>query len=158
MRPCGCEYSYRMGFAGGVANYGKEALVKGFREFIMRGNVIELAVAVIIGAAFTSIVNAIVDGIFNPIIAAIFNADEINKAVLQVGPVSLGIGAVIGSIINFVLIAAVVYFAIILPMNKLNEAMYVRKHGHKPSEAEEEAAPTEAELLTEIRDLLAKRD
>ena len=86
----------------------KETPMKGFREFIMRGNVVELAVAVIIGAAFTSIVNSLVDGIFNPIIAALFNADEINKAVLQIGPVSLGIGAVLGAIINFVLIAAVV--------------------------------------------------
>ena len=130
--------------------------MKGFREFIMRGNVVELAVAVIIGAAFTSIVNSLVDGIFNPIIAALFNADEINKAVLQIGPVSLGIGAVLGAIINFVLIAAVVYFAIVLPMNKFNEAMYVRKHGHKPGE--EEAAASETDLLAEIRDLLAARE
>lgn len=130
--------------------------MKGFREFIMRGNVIELAVAVIIGAAFTSIVNSLVEGIFNPIIAAIFNADEINKAVWQLGPVSLGVGAVLGALINFVLIAAVVYFAIIMPMNKLNEAMFVRKHGHKPGE--EEAAATETDLLTEIRDLLAARE
>lgn len=122
----------------------------------MRGNVIELAVAVIIGAAFTSIVNALVDGIFNPVIAAIFNADEINNAVLQIGPVSLGIGAVIGALINFLLIAAVVYFVIILPINKLNEAMYVRKHGHKPDE--EEAAQSETDLLVEIRDLLASKD
>ena len=130
--------------------------MKGFREFIMRGNVVELAVAVIIGAAFTSIVNSLVDGIFNPIIAAIFSADEINKAVLQVGPVSLGVGAVLGAVINFLLIAAVVYFAIVLPMNKFNEAMFVRKHGHKPGE--EEAAATETDLLTEIRDLLAARE
>jgi large conductance mechanosensitive channel len=127
--------------------------MKGFREFIMRGNVVELAVAVIIGAAFTSIVNSLVDGIFNPIIAAIFNADEINKAVWQLGPVSLGVGAVLGAVINFLLIAAVVYFVIILPMNKFNETMYVRKHGHKPGE--EEAAATDVDLLTEIRDLLA---
>jgi len=130
--------------------------VKGFKEFIMRGNVIELAVAVIIGAAFTSIVNALVEGIFNPIIAAIFNADEINSAVWQLGPVSLGIGAVIGAVINFLLIALVVYFVIILPINKLNDAMYVRKHGHKPEP--EEAAASETDLLTEIRDLLAARD
>lgn len=130
--------------------------MKGFKEFIMRGNVVELAVAVIIGAAFTSIVNALVDGVFNPIIAAIFNADEINQAVLQLGPVSLGIGAVIGAIINFLLIALVVYFVIIAPMNKLNERAYVKKHGHKPSE--EEAAPSEADLLAEIRDLLATRE
>ncbi len=133
--------------------------MKGFRDFIMRGNVVELAVAVIIGAAFTSIVNSLVDGIFNPVIAALFNADEINKAVLQIGPVSLGIGAVLGAIINFLLVAAVVYFAIVMPINKFNEAMYVRKHGHKPSEAEEaEAAASETDLLIEIRDLLAARE
>lgn len=131
--------------------------MKGFREFIMRGNVIDLAVAVIIGAAFTSIINSLVEGVFNPIIAALFNADEINKAVLQVGPVSLGIGAVLGAIINFALIAAVVYFVIILPINKVNESMYVRKHGHKPNE-EDGAEPTEADLLAEIRDLLAARE
>ena len=130
--------------------------MKGFKEFIMRGNVVELAVAVIIGAAFTAIVNALVEGIFNPIIAAIFNADEINSAVWQLGPVSLGIGAVIGAIINFLLIALVVYFVIIVPMNKLNERAYIKKHGHNPSE--EEAEVSETDLLTEIRDLLAARD
>lgn len=118
----------------------------------MRGNVIELAVAVIIGAAFTAIVNAVVAGIINPIIAALFKADEINQAVWQVGTVTLGVGQVLGAIINFLLVALVVYYAIIAPMNKLNEALYVRKHGHKPDE--EEAAVSEVELLTEIRDLL----
>lgn len=132
--------------------------MKGFKEFIMRGNVIELAVAVIIGAAFTAIVNALVEGIFNPIIAAIFNADEINAAVWQIGSVTLGVGSVLGAIINFVLIALVVYFCIIVPINKLNERVYERKHGHKPNEEDVETAPTEAELLTEIRDLLAERD
>ncbi|SJM71752.1 large conductance mechanosensitive channel protein MscL [Gulosibacter sp. 10] len=127
--------------------------MKGFKEFIARGNVIELAVAVIIGAAFTAIVNALVDGIFNPIIAAIFNADEIAAATWQIGSVSLGIGSVIAAAINFILIAAVVYFCIVLPMNKLNEQLYVRKHGHKPDE--EEATASETDLLTEIRDLLA---
>ena len=116
--------------------------MKGFREFIMRGNVIELAVAVIIGGAFT----------------AIFNADEINKAVWQLGPVSLGVGSVLAAIINFLLIAIVIYFLIITPMNKLNEQLYVRKHGHKPSEAEVETAASETELLAEIRDLLAARE
>ena len=128
--------------------------MKGFKEFIMRGNVIELAVAVIIGGAFTAIVTALVDNIFNPIIAAIFNADDIAGAVLQLGPVSLGIGAVIAAIIQFLLIATVVYFIIIVPMNKLNEAAYIRKHGKKP---EEEAEVSEADLLTEIRDLLKER-
>lgn len=124
----------------------------------MRGNVIELAVAVIIGAAFTAIVNTIVEGIFNPVIAALFNAEQITEAVWQIGPVSLGVGAVLGAVINFLLIALVVYFAIILPMNKLNEAMYVRKHGHKPGEGEPDGvAPSETDLLIEIRDLLAEQ-
>lgn len=129
--------------------------MKGFKEFIMRGNVVELAVAVIIGTAFTAIVNAIVESIINPIIAALFNADEISQATLQLGPISLGIGAVLGAIINFLLIALVVYFLIIAPMNKLNERQYVRKHGHKPADAEME--PTQEELLAEIRDLLQAR-
>lgn len=130
--------------------------MNGFKEFIMRGNVIELAVAVIIGGAFTAIVNALVDGIFNPLIAAIFNADEIGKAVWTVGSVNFGVGAVLAAVINFLLIALVIYFFIILPMNKFNEQLYVRKHGHKPSE--EAAAATETDLLVEIRDLLAARD
>jgi len=129
--------------------------MKGFKEFIMRGNVVELAVAVIIGAAFTAIVGALVDGVFNPIIAAIFNADEINTAVWQLGSVSIGIGAVIGAVINFLLVALVVYFVIVVPMNKVNERAYLRKHGHLPQE--EEAAASETDLLIEIRDLLAAR-
>lgn len=129
--------------------------MKGFKEFIMRGNVVELATAVIIGAAFTAIVNAIVDGIFNPLIAAIFKADAIESAVVDIAGIQFGIGMVIAAVINFLLIAAVVYFVIIAPLNKLQEQMYVRKHGHKPSE--EEAAASETDLLTEIRDLLAAR-
>lgn len=130
--------------------------MKGFKEFIMRGNVIELAVAVIIGGTFTAIVNSLVEGIFNPIIAAIFNADEISKVIWQVGPVSLGVGAVLAAIINFLLVALVIYFFIIMPINKLNEQQYVRKHGHKPPV--EEAPPSETDLLVEIRDLLASRE
>lgn len=129
--------------------------VKGFKEFIMRGNVIELAVAVVIGGAFTAIVTALVDGIFNPLIAAIFNADDISKATLAVGPVNFGIGLVIAAVIKFLLIAAVVYFCLVLPMNKLQERAYLKKHGHPMAEAE--VQPTEADLLIEIRDLLAGR-
>lgn len=129
--------------------------MRGFKEFILRGNVVQLAVAVIIGAAFTAIVNAIVEGIINPLIAALFNADDLAAAVWQIGDVSFAIGLVLSAVINFLLIALVVYFVIVVPVNKLNEAAYVRKHGHKPTE--EEASVSETELLTEIRDLLAAR-
>lgn len=126
--------------------------MKGFKEFIMRGNVMDLAVAVIIGNAFTAIVTALVEGIFNPIIAALFNADEIATASVNIGGVNIGFGLVIAAIINFLLIAAVVYFCLVLPVNKLQEQAYIRRHGH-PEPAPEET-PTEADLLTEIRDLL----
>ena len=129
--------------------------MNGFKEFIMRGNVIELATAVIMGNAFTAIVTAIVDGIFTPLIAALFNAEEIEKAVLTVGNIHFGVGLVIAAIIKFLLIALVVYFAIIVPMNKLNERTYVRKHGHLPPE--EEPPVEETDVLIEIRDLLAAR-
>lgn len=127
--------------------------MKGFKEFILRGNVIQLAVAVIIGAAFTAIVNAIVEGIINPLIAALFNADDLAAAVWQIGGVSFAIGLVLSAVINFVLVAFVVYFVIIVPVNKINDLAYERKHGHKPTE--DEASVSEVELLTEIRDLLA---
>ncbi|MGO2112386.1 MAG: large conductance mechanosensitive channel protein MscL [Pseudoclavibacter sp.] len=126
--------------------------MKGFKEFIMRGNVMDLAVAVIIGAAFTAIVDALVTGIFNPIIALIFNADDIATATLDIGELHLGIGLVIAAIINFLLIAAVVYFVLILPINSLQKRAYVLKHGEP--QPDPEAAPTEADLLGEIRDLL----
>ena len=65
-------------------------MLKGFKDFIMRGNVMDLAVAVIIGAAFTAIVNALVEGIFNPIIASLFNADEIATASVNIAGVEIG--------------------------------------------------------------------
>lgn len=129
--------------------------MKGFKEFIMRGNVMDLAVAVIIGAAFTAIVDALVTGIFNPIIASLFNADEIATASVNIAGVEIGFGLVIAAIINFLIIAAVVYFCLILPVNTLQERAYILKHGH-PEPAPEEV-PTEADLLTEIRDLLKQQ-
>lgn len=123
-------------------------MLKGFREFLLRGNVVDLAVAVVIGAAFNTIVGKVVDSIFTPLIGMFFRADSLDQALLLPlpGGGALAFGAVIGAILNFVIVAAVVYFVFVLPMNTLRK----RKH----SEAAEEAPPTEQELLTEIRDLL----
>lgn len=136
-------------------------MMKGFREFILRGNVIDLAVAVVIGTAFTAIVNGLVTGIFNPVIALIFNAGELAKAGIELRPaegstpaVFLSWGLVISAVIQFVLVAIVVYFALIVPMNYAKRIRLRRT----PAEPEEPAAPTELELLTEIRDLLAKQN
>lgn len=135
-------------------------MLKGFREFILRGNVIDLAVAVVIGTAFTAIVNGLVTGVFNPVIALIFNAGELAKAGVELRPaegttpaVFLSWGLVISAVIQFLLVAIVVYFALIVPMNYVKRIQLRRK----PVEPEAPAGPTELELLTEIRDLLAKQ-
>ena len=136
-------------------------MLKGFKEFILRGNVIDLAVAVVIGTAFTAIVNGLVTGIFNPVIALIFNSGELAKAGIELRPaegttpaVFLSWGVVISAVIQFLLVAIVVYFALIVPMNYAKR-LQLRRH---PVEAEAPAGPTELELLTEIRDLLAKQN
>jgi len=136
--------------------------VKGFKEFILRGNVIDLAVAVVIGAAFTAIVTALVTNVFNPLIGALFNASSLSNAfkidipTASGEPATLMLGAVLAAAINFLIVAAVVYFALVLPVNHLKKVAFAKQ------KAEEEATPkdvppTETELLIEIRDLLAGR-
>jgi large conductance mechanosensitive channel len=132
-------------------------VLKGFREFILRGNVIDLAVAVVIGGAFTAIVNGLVDGIFNPLISLIFNAGDLASAGVTLRPedgdnpaVVLSWGLVISALIKFLLIAAVVYFALIVPMNYLKKVSLRRKAEAAPAET----PLTETELLVQIRDLL----
>ena len=129
-------------------------MLKGFRDFILRGNVIDLAVGVVIGAAFTGLVTAFSDAIINPLLN-IFGDAEVGEGwkipVIPGRPeTALDLGMLVSAAINFLLIAAVVYFLIVAPMNKLNE-MQKRQRGIP----EDVAAPTETELLTEIRDLLA---
>ena len=131
-------------------------MIKGFREFVMRGNVIDLAVAVVIGAAFTAVVNAIVTGIFNPLIAAIIGANSLKTAMIIELPGNghMSFGLVLAAGINFLLIAAVVYFVFVMPINKLKEAQERRRKAGLP--ANEDVAPaTELDVLSEIRDLLS---
>lgn len=132
-------------------------MIKGFKEFILRGNVIDLAVAVVIGAAFTGIVNAIVGSVFNPAIGALFDAESLAEALPVSIPTTSGgtatmyFGAVIGAVIQFLLVAIVVYFALIVPINYLKRVSFRKKDEPKA----DAAPPTELELLAEIRDLLA---
>lgn len=124
-------------------------MIKGFREFIMRGNVIDMAIGIIIGAAFTPIVTAISDMLMN-IIAGLIGAPNfdsvlqfsINDAVIQPG-------TILTALVNFLLVAAALYFFVVMPMNKFNDRI------HRNDEAIEEAVDANTELLTEIRDLLA---
>jgi large conductance mechanosensitive channel len=134
-------------------------MLKGFKEFILRGNVIDLAVAVVIGAAFTGIVNAIVTSVFNPAIGALFNAKSLEAALPVTipttggGVATLHFGAVIAAVIQFVLVALVVYFALIVPINYLKRISFRKQ---EQAIGPEEVPPTELELLAQIRDLLAK--
>ncbi|MBG6239190.1 large conductance mechanosensitive channel [Mycetocola sp. CAN_C7] len=129
-------------------------MLKGFKDFIMRGNVIDLAVAVVIGAAFTAVVNAIVENIFNPLIGALFKAESLNEAFnVPIGDAELKFGAVLGAIITFLIVAAVVYFVFVLPINKMKEHAESRR---KAGVVQEDKPVTEIDVLTEIRDLLAK--
>ncbi|AEQ06222.1 large conductance mechanosensitive channel protein MscL [Corynebacterium pseudotuberculosis] len=129
-------------------------MLKGFKDFILRGNVVELAVAVVIGTAFTAIVTAFTNHLINPLIASLGGADVSGLGFhIRSGNEAtfLDFGAVITAAINFLIIAAVVYFILVAPMNKLNE-MAARRKGIQ--EEEEAPASIEAELLEEIRDLL----
>lgn len=137
-------------------------MIKGFKEFLLRGNVIDLAVAVVIGAAFTGIVNAIVGSVLNPAIGALFNAENLATALPVTIPTSDGgtatmyFGAVLAAIIQFVLVAIVVYFALVMPINHLKRVSFNSKR--HADVAADPTPPTELELLSEIRDLLAKRE
>ena len=126
-------------------------MLKGFKDFIMRGNVIELATAVIIGSAFTAIAKSITDSIIQPIINSLGSAEvgAVGFQITEAKNTFVDFGAVISAAINFLIIAAVVYFLIVMPINKLTEAAK-RRHGVDP----EAPAPTSEELLAEIRDLL----
>ncbi|MER5661003.1 large conductance mechanosensitive channel protein MscL [Streptomyces mirabilis] len=139
---------------------------EGFKAFLMRGNVIDLAVAVVIGAAFTNIVNSVVKGIINPLVGAIGtqSLDSYSSCLeppcTGTGDTATGIrimwGSVLGATLSFVITAAVVYFLMVLPMSKFLARQAARQ---KAKEGTQEIIEvSELEVLKEIRDaLLAQR-
>jgi large conductance mechanosensitive channel len=127
-------------------------MIKEFKAFVMRGNVVDLAVGVIIGAAFTSVINSLVNNVFTPIIGTVGSTDFRDLTItLRHGnpPVVLRYGAFITDVISFLLIAAAVFFFVVKPMNMLAAR---RARGQEPED--ETTLSEEAVLLTEIRDLL----
>lgn len=103
-------------------------MLKGFREFIFRGNVVDLAIAVVIGAAFTSIVNALVKDLITPLIGVIGGQPDFSFFKWTVNGTEFLIGDFINALISFLIIAAVIYFFVVMPMNKLMERV---KKGEK---------------------------
>jgi large conductance mechanosensitive channel len=96
-------------------------MLKGFREFILRGNVIDLAVAVILGAAFSAIIASLVSDVLNPLISAIFSKPDFSYIVLNLGSGHIKIGNFLNAVISFLIVASVVYFGVVLPTNKFLE-------------------------------------
>lgn len=94
-------------------------MLKGFRDFVLRGNVVDLAVAVVIGAAFTGVVNSLVSDIINPLIAAIVHKPNFGYLVANVNGGKITYGNFINAIIQFVIIAAAIYFLVVMPLQKL---------------------------------------
>jgi len=135
-----------------IINLGGIIMLKEFKEFLMRGNVVDLAVAVIIGAAFKAIVDSLVKDIFEPIIAMVFKADSIAGVSVQIGSATLGVGAFAAAIINFVIVG----FVLFMVVKGMNAVQGLAKSG-KEEVAEVAAEPKAEDYLREIRDLLANK-
>lgn len=124
-------------------------MLSGFKEFITRGNVIDLAVGLIVGTAFTAVVNSLVDKVMMPAIALATGGQEVNfDDWLVVGPIQFG--AFLTAVVNFLIIAAALYFCIVMPINKVNE----RRSAKLDLEKEVEEEDPQVALLKEIRDTL----
>jgi large conductance mechanosensitive channel len=122
---------------------------KGFRDFLMRGNVVDLAVAVIIGVAFGAAVAAFATDFIGGIIGAIGGTPDFGNAGVTVNDSKIVYGSTVNALINFVIVAAAVYFVVVVPM----QALAARRAG--AADVDTPAPSNEAVLLTEIRDLLA---
>lgn len=131
-------------------------MLKGFKDFIMRGNVVDLAVGIVIGAAFTGVVTQLTKSFLEPFIRLITvvltGRQGIQGSVFTVRGVDFDWVAFVNAVIAFLLTAAALYFFVVLPMNKLAER---RRRGEEPPPA---APSEEVKLLTEIRDALVRRD
>lgn len=124
-------------------------MIKGFRDFIMRGNVVDLAIAVVIGAAFSGIVTQLTKSFIEPLIKLI-GGGGVHGGAFIVNGVAFDWSAFINAILNFLIVAAVVYFLIVTPMNRISAKLKAAQEVPAPAVAEELL------LLTEIRDLLKK--
>jgi large conductance mechanosensitive channel len=121
-------------------------VLKGFKDFILRGNVVDLAVAVVIGAAFTGVVTQFRDSFLTPLIAAFGGGGRLAGEWHIAGQEFLW-GAFLSSVITFLITAAVIYFLVVLPVHRLFERLARGEEAHP-------VGPSEIELLVEIRDLL----
>jgi len=121
-------------------------MIKGFKDFLLRGNVVDLAVAVVIGAAFTAVVTSFTESFLRPLIGLVGGGGRTGGS-FEVNGLTFAWGDFLNSLLTFVLTAAVIYFVVVLPMKLILER---RRRGEEAGPV----APTQVELLVEIRDLL----
>ncbi len=144
-------------------------MLAGFKKFIARGNMIDMAVGVVMGGAVTTVVNSIVDSVINPFIAMIFGKPNMDGLLaITFNGATVSFGAVLGAVLNFLVIAVAVYFCILVPINKfrdVTEALVAKTKLAELQKVEEEAAVAEPSaeektvmLLQQIRDELAKQN
>lgn len=137
-------------------------MLDGFKKFIARGNMVDMAVGVVMGAAVTSVVNALVDSIINPLVAAIFGKPDLSKTwnwtiTNWAGENSvISFGSVLNALLNFLIIAAAVYFCIVVPINKLRDMS--EKAMAKMKKDNEDVAASEPDLSPEEQTVILLQD
>lgn len=129
-------------------------MLKGFKDFLMRGNVVDLAVGIAIGVAFTTLVGAFGTSIINPLVASVGGGNDMGFgfSITDSDATFVNIGLLINSVIVFVVTMAVIYFVIVVPVQKMQAL-----RSPVPGVDEPEAVPEDTALLREIRDALARR-
>ncbi|RFD78447.1 mechanosensitive ion channel protein MscL [Gardnerella vaginalis] len=136
-------------------------MMDGFKKFILRGSVIDMAVGVVMGSAVTAVVTAIVKHIINPLIAMICGKTELDGVLtVTLNGATISFGAVIGALLNFLIIATAVYFCIVIPINKLRELgvnLLQIEHEKTEEEKRKEREEKTIQLLQDIRDEIARR-
>ena len=132
-------------------------MIQGFKDFISRGNAIDLAVGVVIGAAFGEVITALVEDFLNPLIGALFGKPDFNSLFefqikLLGDPAVVRPGVFLTALLNFLIVAAALYFFVVVPINAMNKKKDAMLELNKTEEEPEVSA--EVQLLTEIRDSL----
>ncbi|HEV8666295.1 MAG TPA: large conductance mechanosensitive channel protein MscL [Candidatus Paceibacterota bacterium] len=126
--------------------------MKGFRDFILRGNVVDLAVGVVIGAAFNSVVQSLVKDVLTPFIAAVVKQPDFSKLQFTIHGSIFLYGDFLNALISFIIVAGTIYFFVVLPINKMMTRF------KKPAPPEPEKKPEDVILLEQIRDLLREKN
>lgn len=143
-------------------DYSEVSMIEGFKKFIDRGQMIDMAVGVVMGGAVTTVVNAIVNSFINPLIAMIFGKPDLNNTfAFTVNGATVSFGAILGALLNFLIIGIAIYFCIVVPINKFRD--YTKKHAKDAKKEGKEPEDLNAEdqtvmLLTQIRDQLAAQN